>query len=107
MEDQSILEGTDTASAMIFAGIFLVVLLLAVVVIIGVMQVANEDFAPGQPVAATNETGWLNSSGYTFDEGTKEYVVSQVIKVDSGEVLNPGNYTVSGNKIYATAGFIC
>lgn len=107
MDNQQIVEGTDTTTGLILASIFLVVLLLAVVVVIGVMNTANNNFDPPTDVAAVNESGLLNLEGYVFDEGDRDFTVYQVIKIDSLEVLDPGNYTIIDNKLYATAGYIC
>ena len=59
----------------------------------------------------TNETGWLNSTGYTLAQSTKHYgfaspVIVAIINATSNKTIDPANYTLTGNILYNTTSIV-
>jgi len=100
-------EGTNTMFSIVFAAIFLVCILLGVVVVVGGLQNANNDFNGGRDISISNETGTLDDSGYELQRGDTNFQVLEVIKRSDNSTLGSGNYTLVGNKLYPTANATC
>lgn len=98
--DESIEDNSNLIISIMFICILLGIMLLGVVVIINSLNTANENYGGSVIISQINESGYLSEDGYTFEEGDSDFIVINVIRQSDGEVIDPSNYTIIGNKIY-------
>lgn len=77
----------------------LIILVIIILLIVSTLRDSNlMPDADSTTVTVTNESGWVNSTGYTLDGvGTRNsgFTITEVWNVSSNTTISSGNYSVS------------